>query len=67
MYQGSDVFRPFGRQVYQFGHPKNTFHVFSVQLYFNQKYVEVVINDFTMHLIVLKGLRIQKYRQKRKK
>ena len=36
------------------------------QFYFNKKYVEVVINDFTMHLIILKWLRRQKCRQKRK-
>ena len=31
----SDVFRPFGRPVYRFGRPKNTFQVFFFQLYFN--------------------------------
>ena len=36
------------------------------QFYFNKKYVEVAINDFTMHLIILKWLRRQKCRQKRK-
>ena len=46
--------------------PKNTFQVFFFQLYFNKKYVEVAINDFTIHLTILKWLRIQKYRQKRK-
>ena len=56
--------------VYQFGCPnsgtqKNTFQDFFFQLYF--KYVEVAINDFTMHLIILKWLRIQKCKQKRKK
>ena len=36
------------------------------QFYFNKKYVEVAINDFTMHPIILKWLRRQKCRQKRK-
>ena len=36
------------------------------QFYFNKKYVELAINDFTMHLIILKWLRRQKCRQKRK-
>ena len=31
-----------------------------------KKYVEVMINDFTMHLIILKWLRKQKCTQKRK-
>ena len=35
-------------------------------LYFNKKYVEVAINDFTMHLVISKWIRIQKCRQKRK-
>ena len=47
-------------------HPKKTFQVFFLHLYFNERYVEVVINDFTMHLIILKWLRIQKCRQNRK-
>ena len=46
--------------------PKNNFKVFFFQLYFNKKYVEVAINDFTMHLTVLKRLRIQKCRHKKK-
>ena len=46
--------------------PKNTFQVFVFQLYFNKKYVEVVINDFAMHLIVLKWHRRQKCGQKKK-
>ena len=45
---------------------KTTFQVFFFQLYFNKNYVEAVINDFTMHLIISKWLRIQKCRQKRK-
>ena len=36
------------------------------QLNFNIKYVEVAINDFTIHLIISKWLRRQKYREKRK-
>ena len=40
--------------------PKNTSFF---QLYFN-KYVEVVINNFTMHLIILKLLRKQKCKNK---
>ena len=63
--EASDVFRPFGRLVYRFGRPKNTFQVFFFQLYFN-KFVEVAINDFTMHLIISKWHWIQKCRQTRK-
>ena len=37
--------------VYILWLPKITFQVFFIQLYFNKKYVEVAINDFTMHLI----------------
>ena len=33
---------------------KNAFQVFFCQFYFNEKYVEVVINNFTMHLIISK-------------
>ena len=36
-------------------------------MYLNKKYVEVAINSFTMHLIILKWLRLQKCREKRKK
>ena len=36
------------------------------QFCFNQNYVEVAINDFTRHPIILKWLRIQKCRQTRK-
>ena len=66
----SDVFRPFGRPVYWFGHPdfgatKNTFQVFFFQLHFNKKHVEVVINEFPMHLIISNWLRIQKCRQRK--
>ena len=45
---------------------KKHFSRFLFQLYFNKKYVEVAINDFTMHLIISKLLRRQKFRQKRK-
>ena len=37
--------------------------VFFFQLYFNKEDIEVAINDFTMHLIISKWLRIQKCRQ----
>ena len=40
--------------------PQNTFQVFFFQLYFNKKYVEVATNDFTMHLIISRWLRIKK-------
>ena len=33
---------------------------FLFQLYFNKKFAEVTVNDFIMHLIILKWLRIQK-------
>ena len=59
------VFKLFGRLVYRFGHPK-THQVLFFRLCFNKKYVEVAINDFTVHLIISKCLRIQKCRQKRK-
>ena len=35
-------------------------------LNFDKNYVEVVVNDFTVNLIISKWLRIQKFRQKRK-
>ena len=35
-------------------------------LNFDKNYVEVVVSDFTMNLIISKWLRIQKFRQKRK-
>ena len=44
--------------------PKNTFQVFFFKLYFNKRYIEVAINDFTMYLVIWKWLRIQKCRQK---
>ena len=45
--------------------PKKFFLSFLFQLYFNKKFAEVAVNDFIMHLIILKWLRIQKCRQKR--
>ena len=53
----SDVFRPFGRPVCRFRRLKNTFQVFFFHFYVNKNYVEVAINDFTMHLIISKWLR----------
>ena len=35
-------------------------------VYFNKKYIEVTINDFTMYLIFPERLRRQKCREKRK-
>ena len=52
--------------VPKFWLPKITFQLFFFQLYFSKKYAEVAINDFPMHLIILKWLRIQKRKQKRK-
>ena len=46
--------------------PNNIFQVLIFQLYFNKKYIGVVINDFTMHLIISKAERRQKRRQNRK-
>ena len=56
----SDVCKSFERLVYRFGHQnfgtqKTLLKFF--QLYFSKKYLEVAINDFTMHLITLKWLR----------
>ena len=58
----SDVFRLLGRLVYQFGHPnsgakKNTFQVVFFELYFYKKYIQVLINDPPVYLIILKWLR----------
>ena len=48
------------------GTQKTLFNFFAVvfQDDFDKKYVEVAINDFTMHLIFSKWLRRQKCRQK---
>ena len=59
----SDISRP----VYSFGHPKNNFHVFFFGCVSMKKYVELVINDFTMGLIILNWIRRQKCGQCRKK
>ena len=45
----SDVFRLFGRPVYRFVSPKT---LIKFCFFFNKKYVEGAINDFTMHLII---------------
>ena len=42
--------------VLQLWHSINIFQVLLFHLYFNKRYVEVVINDFTMHLIIFNGL-----------
>ena len=47
-------------------HSKITFQFLFFQLYFNKKYVEVAINDFTMHQIISKWLGGQKCRQKKR-
>ena len=47
--------------------PKKQFSSFFIQFCFNIKYVEVMINDFTVHLIIWKWLRRRKCRQKREK
>ena len=47
--------------------PKKQFSSFFFQFCFNIKYVEVVISDFTLHLIIWKWLRRQKCGQKREK
>ena len=46
--------------------PKIHFPSFLFQLYLHKKYDKVVINDFTIHLIILKWFRRQTCRQKRK-
>ena len=58
----SDVSRLFGRKKY----PKSTFQVVFFQLFFNEKYVELAINDFPVHLVILKRFSRQKCRQKSK-
>ena len=67
----SGMSRPFGTPVYQFGHPNSSPQITLFQFCFfscisTKKYVEVAINDFTMHLIISKWLIRQKRRQKRK-
>ena len=46
--------------------PNIIFQVLIFQLYFNKNVLKLAINNFTMHLIILKWLRRQKCRQKRK-
>ena len=67
----SNVFRLFGRPVYRFGRPNSgaqkTFFKFSFfSCISTKKDVKVAINNFTMHLIISKWLRIQKCREKKK-
>ena len=66
-----DVSRLFGRPVYRFGYPNSgaqkTLFVFSFFSTASAKICWIAINDFTMHLTVLKFLRRQKCREKRKK
>ena len=50
----------------KFWYQKKNFQVLFFQLHFNKKYNEVTINDFIMHLIILKWLARQKCRLKRK-
>ena len=66
MYPGhlGDQFTSLGTQNLA---PKKHLLSFFFQLYLNKKYVDVAINSFTMHLITLKWLRRQTYRQTRKK
>ena len=60
---GSDVSRSLGAPVYWFVRQKSgaqkTIFEFSLffQLYFIKKYIDIAINDFTKHLIILKWLR----------
>ena len=56
----SDVSRLFEGPVYRFGCPKDIFQVSFFQFYFNKKHVKVAINDFTMHLIILEWLGMEK-------
>ena len=55
-----------GDRYISLGAQKALFSIFLFQWYFNKKYVEVAINDFTMHLIILKRFGRRKWRQKRK-
>ena len=55
-----------GLGVCKLWHPKKSFQGFFFQLCFNKKYLEVVINDFTMHLSILKWLRKQKIQTEEK-
>ena len=66
----SDVLRLFGRLIYWLGlqnfGAQETLFKFPFSAVFNKKYVEVAINNFTMHLIISKWLRRQICRLKRK-
>ena len=64
IHHNSDICRLFRRLVYRFGHPKNTFQIFFSQLQSNKNSVKAVINDFIMHLIISKWIRIQKWWQR---
>ena len=46
--------------------PKKLFKFYFFSCISTKKYVEVTINDFTMHLIISKGLKKQKCGQKSK-
>ena len=67
----SHVFRPFGRPLHRSGRPnsgaqKTIFKFSFFSCVSTKKYDEVLISDFTMHLIISKWLIIQKCWQKRK-
>ena len=67
----SDVFRSFGKPVYWFGCPNSdaqkTHFKFSFSVVFLFLFLfKVAINDIKMHLIILKQLTRQKYRQTKK-
>ena len=70
MSMSRDMSRLFGRPVRLFGHPNwytdNTFQVLLFQFHFNKKFVEVVINDFKVYVIIFKWLREPKCRQREK-
>ena len=46
--------------------PKKDFSRFVFSVVFNKKYVEVAITGFTIHIIILKWFRRQKWREDRK-
>ena len=46
---------------------KSTYQVFFFQLYFNKKYIEVAINDFSVYRIISKWLRIKQNADRREK
>ena len=68
----NDVTNPFGRPVHQFRHPNSDAQKTLFKFpFFNcvsiKEYVEVVITDFTMHLIMSKWLRAKKWTEKKMK